>query len=59
MEAEILRLEKWRRDFGIRLRNLNATQFQTAPWGDADPLDAQWHAEALAEFLLNPSLCAL
>ena len=59
MEAEIVRFEKWRSDSGVRLRNRNATQSQTAPWRHANPLDPQRHAKALAEFLLNPSLCAL
>ena len=59
MEAEIVRFEKWRSDSRVRLRNRNATQFQPAPWRDADPLNVQRHAKPLAEFLLNPSLCAL
>ena len=56
-EPESLRGEKIGGNTGLALGDRDSGELQSPPRGDADPLDAQVGAEALAEFLLNPGLC--
>ena len=58
-ELEALRLQEIASDLARLLRDGDAIEFQSAPWGDADLAQMKGCAEPLAEFLLNPMVRAL
>ena len=58
-ELEALRLQEIASDLARLLRDGNAIEFQSAPWGDADLAQMKGCAQSLAKFLLNPMVRAL